>query len=174
MKCKLTTTDLVAMGIMVGIIEVAKISLSLVLGVELVTLLFILSTLVFEKKTFYLLGSFLLVEGVLNGFGIWWIMYVYIWALLIFIVLRFKHCKSIWFWSTLSGIFGFTFGALCCPIYYFVGGLNMAVSWWIAGISTDIAHGVSNFLLCMVLFVPLRRLLEKVIKKENSVHGTAN
>ena len=161
-KNKLDTYELATMGIMLGVIEVAKISLSLILGVELVTLLFIISTITFKNKTFYLLGSFLLVEGLLNGFGIWWFMYVYIWLILILIVLKFQNNKSVLFWSVLSGMFGLIFGALCFPIYFIVGGVDMAFSWWVAGITTDVIHGISNFVLCMILFYPLSKLAKKL------------
>ena len=161
-KNKITTYELATMGIMLAIIEIAKISLSLILGVELVTLLFIISTITFKNKTFYLLCSFLLVEGILNGFGIWWFMYVYIWLILILIVLKFQNHKSVLFWGVLSGMFGLIFGALCFPIYFIVGGLDMAFSWWVAGITTDIIHGFSNFLLCMFLFSPLSKLTKKL------------
>ena len=35
----------------------------------------------------------------------------------------------------------------------------MAITWWISGISTDIIHGVSNFIVCMVLFKPLKKAI---------------
>ena len=155
----ITTKDIVLMSMMVTIIEIAKFSLSFIAGVEVVSLLFIIYTLFFQKKMAYVLPMFYLIEGVLYGFGIWWFMYIYIWAILVFITYLFRKNKSIWVWSIISGIFGLIFGLLCCPIYFITGGPHMAITWWIAGIPTDIIHGISNFIVCMVLFKPLNKVM---------------
>lgn len=149
------------MGTMLAVIETAKFSLSFIAGVELVTLLFIIYTLFFEKKMIYFLPAYLLTEGIINGFGIWWFMYVYIWAILVFVTYLFRKNKSVWFWSLLSGVFGVLFGLLCCPIYIITNGLQTAITWWIVGIPTDIVHGISNFIICMILFIPLKKILNR-------------
>ena len=161
-KTRLTTKDIALMGIMLTIIEIAKFALSFIAGVELVTLLFIIYTLFFEKKMIYFLPAFLLTEGLLNGFGIWWFMYVYIWAILVLLTYLFRKHQSILFWSAFSGLFGLSFGLLCSPVYLFVGGTQMMISWWISGIPTDIIHGISNFIVCMILFIPLKKIVNKI------------
>ncbi len=161
-KLLLTTKDIVLMGLMLASIEVVKSALSFIAGVEMVTLLFILYTLYFREKMMYFLPCFYLTEGVLFGFGIWWFAYLYIWTLLVWVVYLFRSRKSVWFWSTLSGLFGLSFGLLCAPMSLFAGGIKVAVSWWIAGISTDILHGISNFFICLVLFKPLNRVFGRV------------
>lgn len=161
-KLSLTTKDIVLMGLMLASIEVVKSALSFIAGVEMVTLLFILYTLYFRKKMVYLLLCFYLTEGVLYGFGIWWFAYLYIWALLVWLVYLFRKRKSVWFWSVLSGLFGLSFGLLCSFMSLFAGGIKVAVSWWIAGIPTDILHGISNFVICLVLFKPLDRVFSRV------------
>ncbi len=161
-KLKLTTKDIVLIGIMLSIIEVVKFSLSAIAGVELVTLLFIIYTLFFRKKMVYVLPAFYLIEGILFGFGTWWFAYIYIWAILVLLVYLFRKNQSVWFWSILSGIFGLSFGFLCSFVYIAIGGMNMAITWWIAGIQTDIVHGISNFFVCLVLFKPLNRVINMI------------
>ncbi len=161
-KLQFTTKDIVLMGLMLASIEVVKSALSFIAGVEMVTLLFILYTLYFREKMVYLLLCFYLTEGVLYGFGIWWFAYIYIWALLVWLVYVFRKRKSVWFWSMLSGLFGLSFGLLCSFMSLFTGGIKVAVSWWIAGIPTDILHGISNFVICLVLFKPLDRVFGRV------------
>lgn len=161
-KLSLTTKDIVLMGLMLASIEVVKSVLSFIAGVEMVTLMFILYTLYFREKMVYFLPCFYLTEGVLFGFGIWWFAYIYIWALLVWAVYLFRRRKSVWFWSTLSGVFGLSFGLLCSLVYIFAGGIKVALSWWIAGISTDILHGISNFVICLILFKPLNRVFSRV------------
>lgn len=156
------------MGIMLAIIEIAKLALSSIAGVEVVTLLFIVYTLFFGMKMVYMLPAFLLIEGVLGGFGIWWFMYVYIWALLVVITYTFRKNKSVWFWSMISGLFGLFFGLLCCPVYFITNGINTGFTWWLAGIPTDVLHGISNFVLCLILFKPLNDVLSYLKRTENN------
>lgn len=160
----ITTRDVALMGVMLAIIETVKFSLSFIAGVEVVTLLFILYTLFFEKKMVYFLPAFLLTEGMLNGFSIWWLMYVYIWSILVLITYLFRKHKSILFWSIISGMFGSLFGLLCCPIYFITNGVQTGIAWWIAGVPTDIIHGISNFIMCMILFIPLKKILDRIKK----------
>ena len=159
----ITTKDIVLIGVMLSVIEVVKVSLSFVPGVELVSLLFIVYTLFFQEKMVYVLPAFCLLEGILYGFGIWWFAYLYIWTILVVVVYLFRNKQSAWFWSILSGIYGLLFGFLFTPIYIVTGGISMAISWWISGIYVDIIHGVSNFVICLVLFKPLNRII-KIIK----------
>ena len=57
-----------------------------------------------------------------------------------------------------------SFGALCAIPYFFIGGWQMAFSWWVSGIPYDVIHCVSNTVLVFVLFPPLRRALERAKK----------
>jgi len=45
-----------------------------------------------------------------------------------------------------------------------IGGIAFAVSKWVSGIPFDIAHCVGNFIIALVLFKPLRELLEKLYR----------
>lgn len=162
MKRNITVKDIVTAGLMLATLEVAKNALAFLPNVELVTLLVILYTLFFDKKIFFVIPGFVLLEGCIYGFGLWWIMYLYAWPLLALITLIFRKQKSVWFWSFLSGFYGLGFGALCSIPYFFVSGPKSAIAWWIAGIPYDILHCISNFILCAVLFIPLRNVLTKV------------
>lgn len=161
-KLKIKTRDIVLIGIMLAIMEVVKVSLSLIPGVELVSLLFIVYTLFFREKMVYVLPAFCLLEGVLYGFGIWWFAYLYIWAILVGVVYLFRRNQSAWFFSILSGIYGLLFGLMFVPVYYVTGGIGTALSWWIDGLRVDVIHGISNFILCLVLFKPLTHVLMKI------------
>lgn len=161
-KPSIKSKDIALIGIMLAIVEVVKISLSSIPGVELVSLLFMMYTLFFKEKMVYVLTAFCLIEGVLYGFGIWWFAYLYVWAFLVIIVYLFRKRQSVWFWSILLGLYGLFFGTLYVPIYIVTSGWETAVSWWIAGRTTDIIHGVANFVLCLVLFKPLARVIKRI------------
>ena len=63
------------------------------------------------------------------------------------------------FWAVVSGLFGLAFGFLCSFPYVALGGIQMAYSWWLAGLPWDIPHGIGNFLVMLVLFYPLDRIM---------------
>ncbi|MDD3368484.1 MAG: hypothetical protein PHP50_06270 [Lachnospiraceae bacterium] len=158
-KQKLTTKELVLMGILVAVLEASKMALAFLPNVELVSFFIILYTVIFGNWIWPILVVFLALEGLLNGFGLWWIMYAYVWPLLALAAFLCRKQKSTWFYSVLSGFFGLFFGGLCSFTYLFFGGVRTAFAWWIAGISYDLIHCVSNFILCLLLFRPLQRAL---------------
>lgn len=159
---KISVKNIALLGVMIAILEVAKNVLAFLPNVELVTLLIILYALHFGKLTFFIVPAFVLIEGCIYGFGLWWIMYLYTWPMLAIIAMIFKKQESVWFWSILSGAFGLFYGALSAIPYLFIGGFHTAFAWWIAGIPFDIIHCISNFVICLVLFIPLRRVMKRI------------
>lgn len=162
----LTIKDIALTGVMAATLEAGKLALSFLPNIEIVSLFIILYTLCFGRKTFYAIFTFAFLEGCLYGFGIWWIMYLYVWLLLSLSAWCFRKYAAPLTYALLSGTFGLFFGALCAIPYFFIGGWHMAFTWWIAGIPYDIVHCVGNFILCLILFKPLYlclRSIEKVI-----------
>lgn len=159
---KLNVKNVALLGVMIAILEVAKNVLAFLPNVELVSLLIILYALYLGKRVFLVVPAFVLIEGCIYGFGLWWIMYLYTWPLLAVLAMLFKKQDSVWFWSILSGVFGLFYGALSAIPYLFLGGFQTAFSWWIAGIPFDIIHCVSNFVLCLILFKPLRNVMRRM------------
>ena len=68
-------------------------------------------------------------------------------------------------WALVSGVFGLLFGALCSIVDACIGGVAYAVAKWASGIPFDIAHCLGNFGMALVMFRPLRELLEKLYKR---------
>lgn len=165
-RVRISVYDIVIIGMMTAALESAKMALSFVLNVELVTLLIILFTLTIGKRVYYAIAAFVLVEGILYGFGIWWIMYVYMWPMLAFVTWLLRKQKDTFCFALLSGVFGLGFGAMCSIPYLFIGGIHTAFAWWVSGIPFDMIHGVSNFVLMLVLYKPLRRVLEYCVVRK--------
>lgn len=164
---KLSVQDIALIGMMTAVIEVSKLALSFLPNVELVTFWIIMFTLFFGPKVIYSILVFILIEISIYGIQTWVIMYLYMWPMLALLVYLFRKSNSVWFYSILSGLYGLFFGAFCSIPYIVIGtvdggirsGLLMAFNWWVAGIPFDILHGISNFVLMLVLYVPVRALL---------------
>ena len=105
------TKELVRDAFLAAILLVLQVSLSWLPNVELVSLLLILYTLVFRRHVWFILYVFVILEGLIYGFGLWWFSYLYVWAIL---------CGSVFLmgWNgkprsisaaLLAGIFGMLF-----------------------------------------------------------------
>lgn len=183
---KPTVREIALIGLMVAVIEVCKLALGFLPNIELTTFWLILFTLFFGRRIVLVVPVFILIEGLIFGFGLWWVMYLYSWPLLVFLTWIFggresagqksggqnsPRLESALPWAILSGAFGLCFGALCAIPYFFIGlseeggvaaGLRAAFTWWVAGIPWDIVHGVGNFVLMLILYHPVRRVMQRV------------
>ena len=159
---KLTVKELVLIALLSAVLLVCQVGFAFLPNIEVVSLLVILYTLFFKKKTLYIIYIFALLEGLIYGFGIWWVMYLYVWTILWGITMLLKKEKSPVIWAFISGFFGLFFGTLCSVPYFITGGVSMGLSWIIAGLQMDIIHGIGNFFVTLLLFQPLYTAFQKV------------
>ena len=162
--------DVATVGLMVAVIEVCKLFMQGLPNIEMTSFLIILFTLCFGRLSLYAVPVFILIEGMLYGFGLWWVMYLYAWPLLVLVTLAFSRVDSAFFWAFVSGVFGLLFGLLCAVPYFFIGaagggaaaGLRQMLAWWVAGIPYDLLHGAGNFALMLALYRPISSLLRHI------------
>lgn len=157
---------LALLGVLTAVLLGGQVALAAVPNVEVVSLLVILYSLLLGRQVFFILYAFVLLEGCLYGFGLWWVSYLYVWSLLAGIALALRRTEApALLWAVISGFFGLAFGALCALPYLAIGGAAAAVSYWLAGLGFDLIHCAGNFLLCLLLFRPLHRLLEMLLRR---------
>lgn len=166
---RLTARDITIMALMVAIIEVSKVALAQIPNVELTSFWVIMFTLYFGTRIFYVIPVFILIEGMMYGFGLWWIMYLYAWPMLALVVLLLRKMNTAWDWSFVSGMFGLLFGFLCAIPYIFTSGFAGAVAWWIAGIPWDFVHGMANFVIMLVLYKPMKLVMSKMQNVQSEI-----
>ena len=155
--------DLALIGMMAAMLEGVKVVLQSVPNVELVTFLILMFTLFWGARALPAVWVFVGMECAVWGIGLWTIMYIYIWPLLvIFTLLVKKYSDEKWAYVLLTAVFGLLFGGLCAVPYLFLGGIRTAVAWWIAGIPYDILHGISNGVICFFLYDPVRKVMTKM------------
>ncbi len=159
---KLTVKELVLTALLSAVLLVSQVALAVLPNIEVVSLLVILYTLFFKKKTLYTIYIFAILEGLVYGFGTWWFMYLYVWTILWGITTLLKEEKNPLIWAFISGFFGLFFGTLCSVPYFIIGGVNMGLSWIAGGLMADVLHGVGNFVVALVLFKPLYAAFQKV------------
>lgn len=148
-----------------------QVGLAFLPNIELVSLLILVFTRIFGKKTLYIISIFILLEGFLFGFGIWWMNYLYVWFILYFLASFFGRKEdTVLKTALLSGFYGLSFGALCTiPYFFFINyhstqsGFQNALAYWISGIPFDITHGIGNFVLALFLYRPLMFTLKHLV-----------
>lgn len=165
-----TASDIAVIGMMAALLEVVKVALQSIPNVELVTLLIIVFTLYLGPKSLIAVWGFVGMECAVYGLGLWTIMYIYVWPLLVVITCLMRKYKSQWPFVTLAAMFGLFFGAMCSIPYFFMGGPATALAWWVAGIPFDILHGITNFVGAAILFTPLTKALNR-IKQSTGLFG---
>lgn len=158
--------DVVLIGILSAIITAGKLALSFIPNIEIVTLLFIVYTIVFGyKKTMFVSLIFTTTEIFIYGFNTWLLVYYVIWPLLISLTeLMKKVIESEYGYAALGAIFGYAFGLFFAIGESFFYGIAYGWAYWIRGLLFDLVHGTSNFILILILLNPLKSLLFKLKK----------
>lgn len=157
--------NLVILAFLSAIMLVLQVVMGFLPNIELVSLLVILYTLVLKKKVFYTIYIFAILEGFFYGFGIWWIMYLYVWTILAIITLIFQKNLSPILWAVISGAFGLSYGFLCSLPYFLTLGVTGGMLYWIKGIPFDVTHCIGNIVLALILFKPLYRVLNHLNRR---------
>ena len=159
--------DITLIALLSASLTAGKMVMSFVPNIEIVTFLFIIYTMLFGfKRTLATSFIFSTTEILIYGFGTWLLGYYIIWPMLILLTaVKRKKVKSEYGFALLAGFFGLTFGmffAIFESVFY---GIGYAIPYWIRGIPFDIVHGVSNFILMLVLFKPMMRAVGNIKEK---------
>ena len=152
--------------VLFGVLGALTFALQVVMGplpnIEPVSLLVLLFAAVFGWKCLYPVYVFVVMEILFYGLGLWNVNYLYIWAVPALAGVVLRKMESPLGWAMVSGIYGLAFGALCGIVDLFIGGWAYALTKWASGIPFDVLHCAGNFGIALILFKPLRRVLEKL------------
>lgn len=164
MKKKLTLREVVLFGVLAALTFGLKVAMSALPNIEPVSLMVMLFAVTFGWKGLYPMYLYVVMEILFYGINLWNINYLYVWTVLLVAAKLLKDMHNPLGWAVVSGVFGLFFGALCGIVDIFIGGFGYAVTKWIAGIPFDIAHCGGNFVIALILFCPLRKLLDRGYK----------
>ncbi|MBR6708443.1 MAG: hypothetical protein IKL84_02055 [Clostridia bacterium] len=153
----------------------SHVALAALPNIEIVSLLIIVWTRVFRTGALPGIAIYILLEGLFYGFGIWWVSYLYIWFILWGIVMLIprrplpetsrSYALHSFGWALLSGVYGFSFGALTAIPWLITGGPKTALAYWLSGIVFDVPHAIGNFVAALVLALPLMAVLTRLRSK---------
>ena len=161
-KKALPLGEVVLFGILGALTFALKFAMAALPNIEPVSLLMMVFGVVFGLKALYPCYVYVAMEILTFGIGTWNINYLYIWAIIVVAAWLVRKTEQPLAWAIFSGVFGLFFGAFCAPVDVVIGGWSYALSKWISGIPFDLLHGAGNFAIALIMYKPLRRLLEKL------------
>lgn len=162
-KRSLTTKELVTMALLSALLLIGQVAMSFLPNIEIVSLLVYIYAQIYRKKAFLIVYVFVLLEGCIYGFGIWWMTYLYLWSVLVIaVLLTQKRPASLPVSLIILGAYGLGFGALCAIPYLITGGWAAGFSYWVAGIPFDLLHCGGNIAVALILYRPMHKAVEKL------------
>ncbi len=169
-KNKVNIKEIAIFGMLGALMYASKVIMDLLPNIHLIGVFIVATTVVYRKKALYPLYIFVLLTGLLNGFGTWWIPYLYIWAVLWGVVMllsqNLEGKKAAIVYAVVCSLHGFLYGVLYAPFQAIMYNLSLegTLTWIATGLPFDITHGISNFICTLILSVPFITVLQKAEK----------
>ena len=159
---ELSVRELCILSLMAALIFASKVALAGLPNINLNSVLIILTVVFFGWKSLYTVYVYVLLEGLIFGFSIWWFGYLYVWDVLVIAAMLLRKNDSALIWAVVAGVFGLLFGPLMYLEYFAInGGWEMFFAMWVSGIPYDLTHCIGNFVFTLVLYRVIDRILNK-------------
>lgn len=170
-KAILTVYEVVVFGMLGSLMMVSDLLMNVIPNVHLVGVMIVVLTVLYRWKALFPLYVYVLLIGLSEGIGTWWIPYLYVWTILWGMVMLLPRRMPKWLapvvYALVCGLHGFAFGLLWIPsqMVFMSFTFEQALIWWKFGFFTaDIPHGIGN-LIGSTLVVPLVNLIRKLDKR---------
>ena len=176
MKKSLWTKDIVLTALAAALLSAGKQALAAIPNVEVVTLLIMLYAACFKPQiAFIATGVFIVIECFIWGIHTWVLAYIIHWNFVAFAtfllarIFKFKN-KFIYFGFTIFVTTAFGVLTTAIDAFFTVARVNVAFGYafsviYMRGIYFYIVHVVGNAAFNIVLFSPMRSLLDRLMVK---------
>lgn len=168
-KKVLTLRETVLFAMLGALMFSAQVAMEALPNIHLSGMFVVLYTVLFRKKALIPIFLYVFLIGVRWGFGISWIPYLYLWAILWALVMLVPPSLSdkgkMILYPLIGALFGLSFGTLYAPAQAILFGLSFrqTLLWIAAGFPWDVVHALGNGAFCL-LVVPLSKRIEKSLK----------
>jgi len=161
--------EMVVFAMLGALLFASKIAFEALPNIHPVTMLIMVTAVVYRWKALIPVAVFVVLSGVTYGFAVWWLPYLYIWAvyaLLTLLIPRTIPNKIAAFvYPVVCGLFGLMYGVLYAPsqalLYGY--GFSTTVKWIVSGLPFDALHALGNLGLGL-LILPLSLVLKRLKK----------
>ena len=166
-KHALSVREMAIFSMLAALMFCSKVIMDALPNIHLLGMFIMVYTLVYRAKALIPIYLFIFMTGLYGGFGLWWIPYLYIWAILWGVAMllprRMPKAVASIVYPTVCALHGLLYGVLYAPAQALIFGLDFdgMIAWIIAGFPFDLLHGLGN-LVAGLLILPLSHLLEKL------------
>ena len=170
-KSAVTVRDMAVFSMLAALMFASKVIMDALPNIHLLGMFIMVYTRVYRVKALIPLYLFIFMTGLYGGFGLWWIPYLYIWAILWGVTMLLpRHmprgvCAVVF--PAVCCLFGLLYGVLYAPAQALLFGLDLhgMLAWIAAGLPFDLMHGIGN-LFAGLLILPLSELLYRLERKK--------
>ena len=170
-KSAVTVRDMAVFSMLAALMFASKVIMDALPNIHLLGMFIMVYTRVYRVKALIPLYLFIFMTGLYGGFGLWWIPYLYIWAILWGVTMLLpRHmprgvCAAVF--PAVCCLFGLLYGVLYAPAQALLFGLDFhgMLAWIAAGLPFDLMHGIGN-LFAGLLILPLSELLYRLERKK--------
>ena len=147
----------------------SKYAMEILPNIHLIGMFVMLFTVVYRAKALIIIYIFAAIMGLLNGFNVWWIPYLYIWTILwamaMIIPKNISKKAAIFVFPIVCSLHGFLYGVFYAPAQALIFGYSFeqTLAWIASGIVFDVTHGISNFAMGFLIY-PLSEVIKKAQK----------
>ncbi len=166
---KLNIKEIAVFGMLGAMMFASKMLMEFLPNIHLLGVITIATTVVYRQKALYPIYIYVLLNGLIAGFNVWWVPYLYIWTILwgatMLLPKNLPQKAKPFIYMGLCGLHGFLYGTLYAPAQALFFGLSFdaTITWIVAGLPFDAIHGISN-IVCGVLICPIIAVLRKAEK----------
>lgn len=166
-KIGLTLYDMTLFSMFGAVMFASKKMMEFLPNIHLLGMFIVLLTVVYRAKALIPIYICVFLDGVFGGFSMWWMPYLYVWAVLwgmaMLIPKRIPAGLAVIVYPVVCSLHGFMFGVLYAPFQAWMYHLSydQMKAWIVAGIPFDVTHGISNFVAGLLIF-PLSIVLKKL------------
>lgn len=164
---KITVREMVIFSFLGALMFASKQMLEFLPNIHMLGMFTVLFTVVYRKKALIPIYIFVLLEGVIAGFAMWWVPYLYLWTILWAVTMLLprnmppKVAGTVY--AIVCSLHGLCYGTLYAPFQALWMGfsLKQTLAWIVAGFPWDCVHAAGN-LVFGTLIVPLSKLIKKL------------
>lgn len=138
-------------------------------NIHFVGALIMVYTVVYRVRALIPIYLYVFLNGVYSGFALWWVPYLYIWAILWGVTMLLPRNMpkriAVPVYMVVCALYGLCFGTLYAPFQAIAYGYDFQkmLAWIAVGLPFDAIHAVGN-LAAGTLVVPLVMLLRRLEK----------
>ena len=171
---KMTIYEMTVFSMLGAIMLASKAMLDALPNIHLLGMFTMAYTLVYRKKALIPIYVYVMLNGLVAGFALWWYPYLYLWAVLWAVTMllpkNMPEKKARIVYPIVCSLHGLLFGTMYAPAQAIMFNLDFKgmITWIIAGIPYDLIHAAGNF-AAGFLILPTVKLLNKLNKLGNKI-----